>query len=98
MTEQILFPLLRNGLDYLKSVIEHLRDEADDRDLKYAGQSDRPSAADSDVQLATVRLSSSRYNLVTHVPAAVDTWGAAVSPKPLAACRSSSGGEHRRGR
>jgi hypothetical protein len=36
MTEQILFPPLLNGLDYLKSVIEHLRDKPDQRNLKYA--------------------------------------------------------------
>lgn len=36
MTEQIMFPPVDNGLDYLQSVIEHLRNEPDQRDLKYA--------------------------------------------------------------
>ncbi len=31
-----MFPPMENGLDYLTSVIEHLRDEPDQRDLKYA--------------------------------------------------------------
>ncbi|PZS36808.1 MAG: hypothetical protein DLM62_21365 [Pseudonocardiales bacterium] len=36
MTKRIKFPPLENGLDYLTSVVEHLRDEPDQRDLKYA--------------------------------------------------------------
>jgi hypothetical protein len=36
MTEHIMFRPVHNGLDYLESVIEHLRDESDQRDLKYA--------------------------------------------------------------
>ena len=36
MTKHIMFPPMENGLDYLKSVIEHLRGEPDERDLKYA--------------------------------------------------------------
>ncbi len=36
ITEHIAFRPVQNGLDYLKSVIEHLRGEPDERDLKYA--------------------------------------------------------------
>jgi len=36
MTEHIMFRPADNGLDYLQSVIEHLRDDPDERDLKYA--------------------------------------------------------------
>jgi ribosomal protein S27AE len=36
MSQQIEFPPVRNGLDYLQSVIEHLHDEPSARDLKYA--------------------------------------------------------------
>lgn len=36
VADQIMFPPLHNGLDYLESVIKHLRDEPDQQDLKYA--------------------------------------------------------------
>lgn len=36
MTDHIMFRPVHNGLDYLESVIEHLRDEPDQHDLKYA--------------------------------------------------------------
>jgi hypothetical protein len=36
ITENITFRPVHNGLDYLHSVIEHLRNEPDQRDLKYA--------------------------------------------------------------
>jgi hypothetical protein len=36
VSQPISFTPLRNGLDYLQSVVEHLRDAPDQRDLKYA--------------------------------------------------------------
>lgn len=36
MPQQIEYSPVRNGLDYLKSVIDHLQDEPTARDLKYA--------------------------------------------------------------
>lgn len=36
MPKRIKFPPLENGLDYLTSVVDHLRGEPDQRDLKYA--------------------------------------------------------------
>jgi hypothetical protein len=36
VSQPISFPPLQNGLDYLQSVVEHLRDAPDQRDLKYA--------------------------------------------------------------
>jgi hypothetical protein len=36
VASEIKFPPVENGLDYLKSAAEHLRDEPTARDLKYA--------------------------------------------------------------
>jgi hypothetical protein len=35
VSQPLLFAPLQNGLDYLESVVEHLRDNPDQRDLKY---------------------------------------------------------------
>jgi hypothetical protein len=36
VSQPLSFAPLQNGLDYLESVVEHLRDNPDQRDLKYA--------------------------------------------------------------